>query len=428
MAGTTNPLRRDLSFRDVVFAGIGGIIGAGIFALLGSAAAEAGNAVWLSFIIAGIASMFTALSYAELASMFPGPGAEFDYITESFGRRAGFVTGCVILSACIIGGAMVMTSCADYAASITGAPPAVIACLLVPVFLLLLLRGVKDVARFVIVVTAAEVGCLACLILVSLPYAGSQDYLVMPRGFGGVLSASAMVFVAYAGFESIVKFSGETRNPERAIPRALLLALLAVTALYAAAAFGSVSVAGWSALANSPTPITLVFMQALSLNSGAFISAIIVFGTANTAVMILYAASRILYGMSCAGVMPASLSVLSAEWHIPSKAVTVVCLCVLPFLAAGSMAFLAGLASFFYISAYVMVNAGVIALRLSSPSRTRPFAIPLSIRNIPVPSVLGIMVSALLIVLSPADVLSAGLACLLLIGILTLLAVRRGYL
>lgn len=428
MGSTAQNLLRELSFADVVIAGIGTIIGAGIFAVLGVAAARAGNAIWMSFCIAGTAAAFTALSYAEFASMFPRAGAEFDYISEAFGRKAGFITGCVILFSCIMGGAMVMTSCAGYAASILGIHPVLIAYCLVPPFIFLLLRGVKDLARAVILTTFVEVGCLVCLLLVSVPFIGSQDYAAMPYGYAGVLSASATVFVAFAGFESIVKLAGETHEPERVIPRALLVALAAVTVLYAAAAFGSVSVAGWEALASSPIPISLVFEKALHLNSAYIVSAIIALGIANTAVMILFAASRVLYGMSAAGVLPASLSELSPKWQVPSKAVVVTCLLVLPLLALRSVDFLACLTSFFLLSAYIIVNAGVIRLRIRDPRRPRPFRVPLSIRNVPVTTCLGIIVSGSLFLLLPADVIVFGLTCFACIGIITLIAGRRGYL
>jgi len=428
MGSTAPKLLRELSFADVVIAGIGTIIGAGIFAVLGVAAARAGNAIWISFGIAGIAAAFTALSYAEFASMFPRAGAEFDYISEAFGRKPGFIIGCVVLFSCVIASAMVMTSCAGYAASIFGIHPVLIAYCLVPPFLFLLLRGVKDLARAVILSTFAEVGCLLCLLAVSVPFIGSQDYSAMPYGYAGVLSASATVFVAFAGFESIVKLAGETRQPERVIPRALLIALAAVTALYAVAAFGSVSVAGWEALANSQIPITFVFEKALHMNSAHIVSAVIALGIANTAVMILFAGSRVLYGMSAAGVLPAPLSELSPVWQVPSKAVLVTCLLVLPLLALGSVDFLACLTSFFLLSAYIIVNAGVIWLRIRDPRRPRPFRIPLSIRKVPVTACLGIIVSGPLLLLLPADVIVSGLICFVCIGIITLFAGRRGYL
>jgi len=303
-----------------------------------------------------------------------------------------------------------------------------IAYCLVPPFLFLLLRGVKDLARAVILTTFIEVGCLLCLFAVSVPFIGSQDYFAMPYGYAGVLSASAIVFVAFAGFESIVKLAGETRQPERVIPRALLIALAAVTVLYAAAAFGSVSVAGWEALASSQIPISLVFEKALHLDSVHTVSAVIALGIANTAVMILFAGSRVLYGMAEAGVLPAPLSELSPRWQVPSKAVVVTSLLVLPLLALGSVDFLACLTSFFLLSAYIVVSAGVIRLRIRDPLRPRPFRIPLSIRNVPVTACLGIIVSGSLLLLLPADVIGAGLICCAGIGIITLLAGRRGYL
>lgn len=428
MACQDRPLRRELSFFSVMITSIGMIIGAGIFAVLGTVAGEAGNAAWLAFTIAGFAAALTALSYAEFASMFPRAGAEFDYITAAFGKKAGFIAGLVIVISCIIGGAMVMTSCAGYAASILCIHPAIIAFLLVVPFLFFLLRGVKDLARFVILFTVCEAGCLVLLFAISVPYTGTQDYLAMPHGFAGLMSASAMAFVAYAGFESIVKLAGETREPETVIPRALLIALAAVTALYALAAFGSASVAGWQALAGSATPVSLVFGQVLHSSSAQLVSAVIVAGTANTAVMVLFAASRVLYGMASSGVLPASLAKLSPEWQVPSTAVIVAVLGTLPFLALGNVGFLASLASFLFLAVYIIINAGIISLRITDPQRLRPFRIPFAAGRVPLTAFLGMLVSAALLLMLPAQVLAAGSASILVIGLAAWYAGRCGYL
>jgi APA family basic amino acid/polyamine antiporter len=409
MAECVTGLKRHLKFHHVVLAGTGMTIGAGIFAVLGVAAGRAGDAVWLSFFIAGIAAILTGLSYAELASMFPKAGAEFEYISHAIGERAGVLIGCVIIVSCTIGAAMVIASCADYASSLSGLPPYMISICILPLFLCILLRGVMDTARFVILLTVAEAGCLLLLIIVSLPYAGSHPAFEMPEGLAGVFSAAAMVFVAYAGFEGIVKLSEETFEPERVIPRALLIVLTFVTLLYAAAAYGAASVVGWAALSASSTPVTLVFETALHTNSAPFVSAVIVLGTANSAIMVVFAASRVLYSMACRGIFPKSLSCVSPARNVPANATAAVLLCVFPFAVLGNLAFLADLTSLFFIISYLVINTGVVMLRIRDPGRPRPFRIPGSVRNIPVSACLGAAISLGLILLLSQAALLTGL-------------------
>lgn len=403
MAASDTGLQRHLKFHHVVLAGVGMTIGAGIFAVLGVAAGRAGNAVWLSFLIAGIAAILTGLSYAELASMFPKAGAEFEYLGHAISERAGVLAGCIVIVSCTIGAAMVIASCADYAASLVGLPQYIISIIIIPLFFCILLRGVMDTARFVILLTVAEAGCLLLLVIISLPYAGSQPPFEMPMGLAGVLSASAMVFFAYAGFEGIVKLSEETFEPEQVIPRAILTVLVFVALLYAVAAYGAISVAGWAALSASSTPVTLVFEHALHMKSAAFVSAVIVLGTANSAIMVVFAASRILYSMACRGIFPRCLSSVSPAQNIPINATAAVLLCILPFSLLGNLAFLADLTSLFFLITYLVINTAVVLLRIRDPNRPRPFRIPGSVRNIPVSACLGAIISlGLIFLISPA--------------------------
>lgn len=418
-------LERSLTFPQVAVAGIGMTIGAGVFAVLGVAAGDAGNAVWFAFLIAGICAILTGLSYAELASMFPRAGAEFDYVSHAFGRRYGIIIGCVVIVACIIGSATIIVSCAGYASQVIGLPPEIIAICLLPVFLFILLREVKNLARFVIVLTIVEAGCLLLLTILSIPYFGSHSAFETPYGFDGVLTAAAMVFIAFSGFEGIVKLSEETLEPEKSIPRGLFIALVFVTVLYTATAYGAISVVGWEALSESATPVSFVFQQIFHKDTVAAVSTAIALGTANSAIMVLYAASRVLYGMAEEGVFPKAFSQLSRKSRVPIKAVILVVACAVPFTIMGDLTSLASLTSFFFIVSYIAINLGVMALRIREPERSRPFKIPLSAGKIPVTSFLGLAASVILMFLLPPDIIVFGIICLCVISGAALLSGKK---
>lgn len=418
MSSAHPSLCRNLTFMHVLIMGIGMTIGAGIFVLIGIAAARAGDLVWLSFILAGIAAFLTGLSYAELSSLFPKAGAEYEYVSNAFGIRPGIMTGCVIIVACIFAGAMMITSCADYLSSVIGIPPMIIALLLVPLFLIILLRKVIDTARFVIVITIAEIGCLLLLFFLSVPYGRVDTAFEMPFGFSGVISASAIVFVAYAGFEGIVKLSEETLDAERVIPQALLASLVCVSVLYGAAAYGIVSIVGWEALSVSSTPVTLAFETALHLKSAnILVSLVIVLATAVGGIMILFAGSRVLYGMSSAGILAGAFSQLSIGQKVPAVAVTFVVLLSFPLIFFGNLKFLADITNFLFIFSFILINLSVIAIRIRHPDYIRNFRIPFSVGPVPVTSFAGAVVLLGLLSRFPVGILFVCFSIIILIWI-----------
>lgn len=426
MPETHPSLCRNLTFMHVLIMGIGMTIGAGIFVLLGIASGEAGDAVWISFIIAGIAALLTGLSYAELSSIFPKAGAEYEYVSNAFGRRLGLIIGCVIIVACIFAGAMMITSCADYLSSIIDIPPLILAILIVPVFLIILLRKVMDTAHFVIMITFAEMGFLVILFFLSIPYGGADTAFEMPFGFSGVISASAIVFVAYAGFEGIVKLSEETVDAERVIPRALLASLLCVSLLYSAAAYGAVSIVGWEALSVSSTPVTLAFETALHSNlANTLVSSVIVLATAIGGIMILFAGSRVLYGMSSAGILHGVFSQLSPGQRVPANAVIFVVILSLPFIILGNLQSLADITNFFFIFSFIIINLSVIALRIKKPEYVRSFRIPISIGPVPVTSLAGAVVLSGFLSRLPAEIIIFCLSLIILIWFFSGLILKK---
>jgi APA family basic amino acid/polyamine antiporter len=403
-------LARELGLVEVTLAGIGIILGAGIYALIGVAAADAGNAVWLSFALSAVAALFTAASYAELSSLFPKAGAEYEYTAAALGRPVAFIVGWLIILSGIIAAAAVALGFGGYFATLTGSPVILAAAILVALVAVVLVIGVRESALVAGIFTLVEAAGLVLIIIAGIPYFGSVNYLEMPFGISGVLTAAALVFFAYLGFEEMVKFSEETTDPERTVPRALLIALAVCTLLYITVSISAVSVVGWEGLAGSDAPFTAV-ATAVWGETGAFtLTVIALFATANTVLLMLLAASRISFGMARAGTLPSPLASIHRTRHTPWVAVMVISAASVLFLFLGNIGLVANVSNFTIFVTFAVVNGSVIILRLTRPEVHRPFRVPGRVGPVPVLPILGILSCAVLLVqLTPAVMAIGGL-------------------
>ncbi len=293
------PLRRSLGLFEVTMSGVGLILGAGIYVLIGPVSALSGTMLWLAFLLSAVIALFTGLSDAELSSMFPKAGAEYDYVRHAFSPPGlAFVIGWLIFLSGVLAAATVALGFAGYFFALTGVPMLLSASVLIILLAVILAFGVKETAWVAIISTIIELVGLLIVIWIGIPYLGTVNYFELPQGFSGLFAASALIFFAYQGFESMVKFSEETRDPETTIPKALLLSLSISVILYVLVALAVISVMGWQALAASKAPFVDLMSGTLGPGAATGIAIIALFATANTSLMSMYASSRILYGMS----------------------------------------------------------------------------------------------------------------------------------
>ncbi|MCK4531546.1 MAG: amino acid permease, partial [Candidatus Aenigmarchaeota archaeon] len=234
-------LEREIGLWQAVLAGIGIILGAGIYVLIGKASALAGNAVWLSFLLSALVAVFTGLSYAELSSIFPKAGAEYVYTKHAFGRRIAFIIGWLLVISGFVFSATVSFGFAGYFESLFGFPYLLSAVVLIILLSIIIFYGMKESIWFAVIFTLIEVSGLIIIIFMGLPYLGSVNYFEFPS-FAGIFQAAALIFFAYIGFEQITRLSEETKKPDVNIPRALLLAIAITTVLYILVALSAVSI------------------------------------------------------------------------------------------------------------------------------------------------------------------------------------------
>lgn len=360
---------------------------------------------------------FTALSYAELSSMFPSSGAEYEYVKNAMGEKIGFIIGWIIIFSAIISSSTVALGFGNYLATIFHIPAIYSAVALIAVLSLVLFIGIRESAWVAILFTSIEVAGLLIIFFIGIPYYGNVNYLEMPLGLNGIFESAALIFFAYLGFEEIVKLSDETHEPNRNIPLAIILAMVISTFLYILVAFSSVSILGWQYIANSPAPFSQIAAAALGTNGSLLLSVIALFATSNTVLLLLLAGSRIVYGMAASKSLPLILTRVHPEKRTPWTSILVMGIVAIAFLFVGNLGFLASATNYMLFLSFIFINASVIILRYTSSDFKRPFKIPLNVKRFPILPLIGLITCIILLFKLSFNAIALGIV-ITIIGIL----------
>ncbi|MDI6888984.1 MAG: amino acid permease [Methanocellales archaeon] len=372
-------LKREIGLFEATAYGVGMILGAGIYVLIGKAAGMAGNATWLSFLIAAIVASFTGLAYAELSSMLPRSAAEYHYVKESFGsERFAFITGWLIIFVEIVATATVSLGFAGYFKSILNAPIIPTALCLIATLSFVNFYGIGESSKVNIAFTMLETFGLILIISLSLNSLGSVDYFEMPVGFTGVMGAAALIFFAYLGFEDVANLAEEAKKPSKTIPKALMISVAITTILYILVAISVVSLADWSELGRSDAPLTLA---TAGIMNPLIMSFIALFATANTVLILLIVTSRMMYGMGVDRSLPPILAMVHAKRRTPWVAILAVMVLSMCFVSIGDIKLVASITDVGSLVIFALVNFSLILLRYKRPEWKRPFKVPLNIDN-----------------------------------------------
>jgi APA family basic amino acid/polyamine antiporter len=368
-------LRRTLGLFQVSLAGVGIILGAGVYVLIGAAAGEAGSLTWLSFLIAAAVTAATGLSYAELSGMFPRAGAGYEYTRQAFGMRIAFLTGWLTISAEVVAAAAVALGFGSYFEALTGLDSGIAAIVLLGVGTFVAASGALGSVALAGFLTLVEVGGLIFVTSV-----GFVDFdpsrIVGASDTWAVLSGSALVFFAYIGFEDIATFSEEARDPRRTVPRAILISIVVTTVLYVLVAISAVGAIGAPALAASGAPLADVAARVLGQSAGDVLAVVALAATGNTALLLLMASCRRIYAMASTGALPAFLARVSGGSGIPISGLIPVGVVAALITLWGDIGQVADITNFALFVAFVFVNAAVIELRRREPGLARSFRTP----------------------------------------------------
>lgn len=412
-------LKRELSLVEITLTGIGSILGAGIYVLMGKAAGLAGNFVWFSFLFAGITAAFSALSYMELSSMYPRAGAEYEFVKRAFGERVGLFVGLLVVYFVVITSSAVALGFGRYFTNLFGGESLIIAIGLFIVLSLIMVYGIKESAKVAIFMTLIELFGLLLIIYVGLPYLGTVNYFETPS-LAGVFEASALILFAFLGFEDIVRLSQETKDAEKTTPTALLIAISFTVLMYICVAVAAVSVLDFRTLGLSEVPLADVAAVALGSDAFVLLSWIALFSTMNTVLVVMLGGSRIVYGMADAGSLPNFLSRVHPRFQTPWAAILGIACVASLFVLLGDIAVIANIANFMIFLVFFMVNISLIKLRYTDPERKRPFRVPLSIGSLPIFPFLGALSAVFLFFQVSREVMAYGFF-LIAIGLIIVL-------
>jgi APA family basic amino acid/polyamine antiporter len=371
-------LQRTLTGWQVLFYGLGSMLGAGIYSLMDDWAGVMGNAVWAGFLAAMIGALLTGLSYASLGSRHPRAGGAC-YITQHAFRSPVLST--------MVGIAVMMSGLTSMATGLQAIAEIILTKQANPLFIKLLATGLAAVVGGVIyrgiresmglntVCTCVEAGGLIFIIAVGCQYWGTVDYFATPpqtdgSGSSGITGAllmqgAVLTFFSFIGFEDILNVSEEVKNPRRDVPFGLLGALALGTVIYVGVAVTAVSVLGWETLSRSSAPLVDVARRAAPwfTGIGTVFACVSVFAIGNTALLNYLMGSRLLYGMGTQKLLPAALSRIHPRRHTPHVAVAVLFFIVTALIFAGGVRALSEATVLLLLAVFASMNAALVILK-----------------------------------------------------------------
>lgn len=404
-------LRPQIGLLGLTVDGVGDILGAGIYVLIGPAVALAGSGVWLAFVLASLVALLAALNYAELASAYPGAGAEYDYLGRTF--RSGlpaFLVGWILCLNGVASIATVALGFGGYLHRLLPLDPRLGALLLVAALTGLALLGLRHDTHVNYWFTAVEAGGLVAVIVLGGLHWGHASVLSWPHGLGGVLGATGIVFFAVTGFEDMTKVSEEVQRARRTVPVSLVLAVGLAGLLYTAFSLAIVQLASPADLAGSGSPVSTALAGHWESLAADLLAGVALFATANTALVVLLAHSRLVFAMARGGSLPGFLTPVWSGTSTPWVATLVVGGLSAALLPLGDVALLGSVGSWTSLVVYAATSVALVVLRFRRPDLVRPFRVPLSIGRVPLPSVLAIALTLGLSLQLSAEVALGGLA------------------
>lgn len=390
--GAKKRLSKDISLYQLVTYGVGVMIGAGIYVLIGKASGVAGYSVWLSFMLASIIAGLSGLSYAEMSSMFSSSSAEYEYCENAFKRKwLAKTIGVLKLVTLIIGMSAVSLGFGGYMTRLLGLAPFIWAFVLLTAVFLLNLFRIKFLSKLNNLIVIVTVLGLFAIIISSLFHISSiNHFFEFKEGFTPVFSGAALIFFAFLGFEDLVSLGEESKSAKKNMPKALILSLIIVAIIYMLVSFVSIGVVTPQELYISDSPMSEV--AGITMGSfGSFITSIIALATTASTVLVMFLSfTRMAYGISKKKVLPKIFQVLNKNSVPIFTALLGYIICVLVVLSK-DISSVAGITDFGALSIFATVNLANIVLRYRKPHLKRNFKTPLNIGKFPLISAFGLI-------------------------------------
>jgi basic amino acid/polyamine antiporter, APA family len=395
--GTT--LNKELGTWDLTMLGIGAIIGTGIFVLTGAGALTAGPALIISFVIAGLACLFAALSYAEFASTVPVSGSVYTYTYATLGEFLAWIIGWDLILEYLLAVSAVSVGWSGYFQSLLkgfgihipatlsaapGAVPGLTSYFNLPAFLIVMLItfllsvGVKQSKRVNNIMVIIKVAVVILFIVVAFGYVKPANWTPFtPFGMEGIFAAAALVFFAFIGFDAIASAAEETKNPNKDLPKGIIYSLLICTFLYVIVTGIMTGVVPYPDFkGNEDHPISLVLQVAGQNWVAGIVDVGAILGMTTVMLVMLYGQTRVSYAMSRDGLLPKFFRTVHKKYRTPYGSTWFFGIVAALMGALIPLDELAKLVNIGTLSAFVLVSVAVLVLRRTQPDLPRAFRCP----------------------------------------------------
>jgi APA family basic amino acid/polyamine antiporter len=416
-------LKRTLGPWSLIGLGIGAIIGAGLFSLTGIAAAEnAGPAVVIAFLVAALGCAFAGLCYSEFSTMIPIAGSAYTYAYATLGELLAWIIGWDLVLEYAVGAATVSISWSAYVVSflhdrgiqlpvhliaspwqpvqmpdgstaygLINLPAVFIIC----VISILLMIGIQESARTNSVIVVIKVAVVVVFIGIGIWFITPENYkpFIPPNtgnfgeyGWSGIMRAAGVIFFAYIGFDAVSTAAQEARNPQKDMPIGIIGSLAICTVLYVAFAFVMTGLVHYSKL-KVAAPVAVAIDQTPYAWLSTAVKLAIIAGFTSVILVMLLGQSRVFYSMSRDGLLPGIFSDIHPKFRTPWRSNLLFMLFVSLFSAFAPISVVGHMTSIGTLLAFVIVCAGIMVMRKTSPDLPRPFRTPL----VPLVPILGIL-------------------------------------
>lgn len=391
-------LRRTIGTFQLTMFGAGATIGAGIFFVLSQAVPQAGPAVVISFVIAGIAAGLAAICYAELASAVPVSGSAYSYAYATLGEFAAMgVAACLLLeygvstAAVAVGWSQYLNkffnSLFEFSLpqAISAAPwqphPGVInlpATVLVAMCAALLICGAGESAKVNAVMVVIKLGVLLMFAAIAFTAFRTDHFAgFAPFGVSGISLAAGTIFFSYIGLDAVSTAGDEVKDPKRTMPRAIIAALLIVTGAYVLVAVAALGCQPWQDFGGQGAGLAVILDHITGhVASGAVLAAGAVISIFSVTLVTLYGQTRILFAMGRDGLLPATFAKVNPRTMTPVSNTVIVAVVVTILAGLVPLNHLAKIVSIGTLTAFIVVSMGVIVLRVREPDLPRGFRVP----------------------------------------------------
>lgn len=400
-------LERSIGLFQLTMLGVGATIGTGIFVALTAAVPEAGPAVVVSFIIAGITAALTALCYAEIASTIPVSGSAYSYAYATLGEFVAYVVGACLLLEYAVSASAIAVGWGQYLNEVfvdvfgwkmpdaISQPPGaggyfnLPAIVLVAMCASLLMKGARESTTINAILVVLKLGVLALFIIIAFSAFKSENLTPFtPKGWLGVGAAAGTIFFSYIGIDAVSTAGEEVKNPRRNMPLGIIFSLFLVTVVYVLVALAGVGAQKWTEFQGQDAGLAVILRNitganwpSLVLSLGAIVSIF------SITLVVMYGQTRILFAMSRDGLLPKMFQKVDPKTMTPVTNTYIVAVFIAFLAALIPLDVLANLTSMGTLIAFSVVSLGVIILRRTRPDLPRGYSVPL-FPFIPIASVL----------------------------------------